>query len=295
MRINHNISSMITQSARNGALGEQGKSLEKLSTGLRINRASDDAAGLSVSEQLRTQVRGMNRAKSNAQDGIALLNIAEGAANELSAILQRQRELAVQSSNDTLTSTDRSYLEQEFSALTNEIDRIVKATNYNGQTLLTGGAGSFGSSATDATHSTTSSVLHIGANAAAGVDTLVIKIDGLSAAALGMTSGGALGFKVGISTHAASMNAITRIDNAIKSVNNMRSDLGAYVNRLEHAINNLNNQEFNTQDAESRIRDVDFADESTKFSRNQILTQSSTSMLSQANQVPQGVMGLLGR
>jgi flagellin len=282
MRINHNISSMITQSARNDALGEQGKSLEKLSTGLRINRASDDAAGLSVSEQLRTQVRGMGRAKANAQDGIALLQIAEGAANEMSSMLQRMRELAIQSSNDTLTSTDRSYVDQEFKALVNEVDRISKTTNYNGQTLVYGGATSFGAG--------TSSVLHIGANDKVGTDTLTITIDGLSASALGLTGGTTA---VGVSTHASALAAIATIDNAIKSVNNMRSDMGAYVNRLEHAINNLNNQEFNSQDAESRIRDVDFAKESTEFTRHQILTQSSTSMLSQANQVPNGVMGLL--
>lgn len=287
MRINHNISSMITQSARNNALGEQNKNLERLSTGLRINRASDDAAGLSVSEQLRTQIKGMARAKSNAQDGIALLNIAEGAAGESTAILQRMRELAIQSSNDTLTSTDRSYLDQEFSALVNEIDRISKTTNYNGQTLLTGSDKSFGAGA--------SSVLHIGANDKIGVDTLKIKIDGISASALGLTGGSARGSVVGISTHGSAIAAITKIDSAIRSVNKMRSDLGAYVNRLEHAITNLSNQEFNSQDAESRIRDVDFADETTKFSRNQILTQSSTSMLTQANQMPQGVMGLLGR
>lgn len=285
MRINHNISAMITQSARNTAMSEQGKSLEKLSTGLRINRASDDAAGLSVSEQLRTQIKGMNRAKSNAQDGVALLQIAEGAANETSAMLQRMRELAVQSSNDTLTSTDRSYLDQEFKALTNEIDRISKTTNYNGQTLITGSAKSFGAGS--------SSVLHIGANDVVGVDTMTIKIDGISASALGLTGGSAKGAVVGVSTHASALAAIAKIDTAIKSVNKMRSDMGAYVNRLDHAINNLSNQEFNSQDAESRIRDVDFADESTKFSRNQILTQSATSMLSQANQVPQGVMGLL--
>jgi flagellin len=288
MRINHNISSMITQAARNDALASQGQSLEKLSTGLRINRASDDAAGLSVSEQLRTQIRGMGRAKSNAQDGIALLQIAEGAGNEMSAILQRMRELAIQSSNDTLTSTDRSYVQQEFGYLINEIDRISRATNYNGQTLIFGGTGSFGGAGS------ISCFLHIGANddQANQVDVLKITIDALSAGSLGLTGGSS---NVGISTHASALAAIATIDNAIKSVNNMRSDMGAYVNRLEHAINNLNNQEFNTQDAEARIRDVDFAAESTQFTRNQILTQSSTSMLSQANQVPQGVQALLGR
>ena len=285
MRINHNISSMITQSARNGANAGLGKSLEKLSTGLRINRASDDAAGLSVSEQLRTQVRGMGRAKSNAQDGIALLQIAEGAANEMSGVLQRMRELSIQSANDTLTSTDRSYLDQEFTALTNEIDRISQSTQYNGQTLIAGGSSSFGGAGS------ASCLLHIGANAQAGVDNIAVTIDALTAGALSLTGGSS---SVGVSTQASSLAAIAVIDTAIGSVNNMRSDVGAYVNRLEHAINNLSNQEFNTQDAESRIRDVDFASESTKFTRSQILSQSSTSMLAQANAVPQGVLGLIG-
>ena len=144
MRINHNINSMITQNSLNNNGKTVGKSLEKLSTGLRINRSSDDAAGLSVSEQLRSQVRGLGRARSNAQDGIALLQIAEGAANETSDILQRMRELAVQSANDTLTSTDRSYIDQEFTALTDEIDRIANSAQYNGQELVTGGSNSFG-------------------------------------------------------------------------------------------------------------------------------------------------------
>jgi flagellin len=285
MRINHNISAMITQSARNNATAGQSSSLEKLSTGLRINRASDDAAGLSVSEQLRTQIKGLGRAKSNAQDGIALLQIAEGAANEQSAILQRMRELSIQSSNDTLTSTDRSYLDQEFTALVNEVDRISRTTQYNGQTLIDGGSTSFGGA------NSASSVLHIGANDVVGTDTMTIQIDGLSASALSLSGSGV---SVGVSTQAASLAAIGTIDTAIKSINNMRSDVGAYVNRLEHAINNMDNQEFNTQDAESRIRDVDFAAESTKFTKNQILVQSSTSMLAQANQVPNGVMSLLG-
>ena len=286
MRINHNINSMVTQSARNGNTAATGKSLEKLSTGLRINRASDDAAGLSVSEQMRTQIKGLGRAKANAQDGIALLQIAEGAANEQGAMLQRMRELSIQSSNDTLTSTDRSYLDQEFTALTEEIDRISKTTQYNGQTLIDGGSSSFGGAGS------ASSVLHIGANDVVGTDTMTIQIDGLSAAALGLTTGGS--DAVGVSTQAAALAAVGAIDTAIKSVNNMRSDVGAYVNRLEHAINNMDNQEYNTQDAESRIRDVDFAAESTKFTKNQILTQSSTSMLAQANQAPNSVMSLIG-
>ncbi len=276
---------MITQNSLAASNHAQGKSLEKLSTGLRINRASDDAAGLSVSEQLRTQVRGLGRARSNAQDGIALLQIAEGAGNEISDILQRMRELAIQSANDTLTSTDRSYLDQEFTALTDEIDRIANSSQYNGQTLVAGGSSSFGGVGS------ASSILHIGANAAAGVDNLTLEIDGITAGALGISGGLA---PVGVSTQSSSLAAIGTIDDAITSVNNMRSDVGAYVNRLEHAINNISNQEFNTQDAESRIRDVDFATESTQFTKSQILSQSATSMLAQANAVPQGALSLIG-
>jgi flagellin len=258
-------------------------SLEKLSTGLRVNRASDDAAGLAVSERLRSQVRGMGRAKMNAQDGIALLQIAEGAAGEIDEILQRQRELAVQASTDTLTSTDRSYLDQEFKQLSDEVDRITKSAQYNTMTLLDGTG--FGGA-------TGGSTLHIGANAEASANTIKVSMGSISTGALGTSTSGTAA--AGVSTQAAATTAITTIDAAMDKVNKLRADMGSYINRLEHTINNLSNQEFNTQDAESRIRDVDFAQETTQFTRNQILVQSSTSMLSQANSKPQGVLSLLG-
>jgi len=294
MRINHNIAAMITQTSGRVQNSELSKSLEKLSTGLRINRASDDAAGLSVSEQLRTQVRGLHKAQQNATDGIALLQIAEGAANEISAILQRMRELAIQSSNDTLTSTERSYTNTEFQALMGEIDRISTATQYNGMTLLDGRSTSFGVSGGQA------SVIHIGANNNKGstsgtIDTMRILVDSVTLGAIGLTltaSGAAT--NTNITNQSNSFAAITAIDSAITSVNNMRSDLGAYINRLEHAINNIANQAYNSQDAEARIRDVDFAQETTEFTKRQILLQSSTAMLAQANSVPQGVLQLLG-
>jgi flagellin len=281
MRINHNISSMITQAALSVVNRDLNKSLERLSTGLRVNRASDDAAGLSVSENLRTQVRGIGKARANAADGISLLQIAEGAANEISSILQRMRELAVQSTNDTLTTTERQYTEQEFQSLIKEVDRITDSTRYNGMTLIDGRGsvgGTFGSGA--------NSVLHIGPNAKAA-DAITITMSGISTTALGVSLSS-------ISTQASSLIAIQSLDVAINSVNRMRSDLGAYVNRLEHAVNNLDNQLHNTQNAESVIRDVDFAEETSTFTRNQILTQSATSMLAQANAVPQSVLGLLG-
>jgi flagellin len=283
MRINHNISSMIGQGALATQQASLGKSLEKLSTGLRINRASDDAAGLSVSESLRSKIRGMDRAKSNAGDGIALLQIAEGATGEVSNILQRMRELSIQSSTDTMTTTDRSYTNKEFGQLMSEITRISNSASYNGMTLLDGGSSSFGVSGGS------SSVLHIGSGSNAAVDRISVTINAMTLGALGMSA-----TTTSVSTSTSALSSLSLIDNAIKSVNTMRSDVGAYVNRLEFAISNLSNQIYNTQDAESRIRDVDFAKETTEFTRSQILVQSATSMLSQANQVPQGVLSLLG-
>ncbi len=284
MRINHNISSMIGQGALDTQNRALSKSLEKLSTGLRINRASDDAAGLLVSESLRSKIRGMGRAKMNAEDGIALLQIAEGATSEINNVLQRMRELAIQSATDTMTTTERSYTDKEFGQLMNEISRISSSASYNGMTLLDGATGSFGVAGGQ------SSVLHIGAGSSSSVDRLSVTINAMTLGSLGMTSGG-----TSVSTSAGALSALSVIDNAIKSVNTMRSDMGAYVNRLEFAISNLNNQIYNTQDAESRIRDVDFASETTEFTRSQILTQSATSMLAQANQVPQSVLSLIGR
>ena len=278
MRINHNISAMVTQGALYKSNRAMSVSLERLSTGLRVNRASDDAAGLGVSENLRTQVRGVAQAQRNAQDGIAAFNIAEGAMNEISDILQRMRELAIQSSNDTLTDTERGYLDTEFEALYGEITRLADVTNYNGQSLLDGAG--FGSAGTDE--------LWIDAGDTSGTDSISgIRIDAVDANTLGVDD-------EDISTQGGATTAIGEIDTAIDTVNNARADVGAYVNRLDHAINNLMVSEANQQSAESVIRDADFATEAAKFTRNQILVQSGTAMLSQANVVPQAVLGLLG-
>jgi flagellin len=255
------------------------KNLERLSTGLRINRASDDAAGLGVSENLRTQVRGTAQATKNALDGIAAINIAEGAANEISAILQRMRELAIQSSNDTLTSVERGYTDREFQALDAEIDRIANVTNYNGMKLLSGaGATRFGN---------TDSVLWIDANSNQTVDSITITIDTLSSNGIGVDS-------LTISQQTNATASIASLDSAIDSVNTMRSNMGAYINRLEHAMNNLQVSNTNQQSAESVIRDADFAYETANFTKNQILSQSGTAMLAQANMVSQSVLQLLG-
>ncbi len=284
MRINHNISSMVTQGSLYQVNREMSKSLEKLSTGLRINRASDDAAGLGVSENLRTQVNGTAQASKNAQDGIAALTVAEGAANEVSSILQRMRELAVQSSNDTLTSIERSYTNSEFQALINEVDRIAQVTNYNRQELLSTTAGRFGTG-------TTGSVLWVDANNVVGRDSITITIDTLTTTALSLSAAGTS--TTFLTSQVAAVSAISALDLAINSVNTMRSDMGAFINRLEHAINNLSISNTNQQAAESLIRDVDFAKETSQFTRNQILTQSATAMLAQANSIPQSVLTLL--
>lgn len=281
MRINHNISSMITQGALFKTNRNLGKSLEKLSTGLRINRASDDAAGLAISENLRTQVRGAAQAQRNAMDGVAALNIAEGAANEISDILQRMRELAIQSANDTLTSTERSYTNQEFEQLTDEIERIADVTNYNGMDLLsdnTVAGARFGAD----------SVLWIDANDTVGEDSITISIDTLTANANGLDIDSEV-----LDTQTAAVNAISALDDAIGSVNTTRANIGALVNRLEHAVNNLLVSETNQQAAESNIRDVDFAKETAEFTKNQILTQSATAMLAQSNLIPSTVLTLI--
>ena len=283
MRINHNISSMITQGALFQVGRANSKVLEKLSTGLRINRASDDAAGLAVSERLRTQVRGLAMAKRNATDGIAMLNIAEGGLNEASELLQRMRELSVQSTNDTLTSTERTYTNQEYQNLASEIDRIVNTTQYNGQDLLTGTSSSFGGAGS------TSSVLHVGPNSSTTRDELVISIATMTTASNGLNLAGSA-----ITSQALAVSALVSLDLAITTLNQSRSNIGAYVNRLEHTINNLINQEHNSQAAESVIRDADFAVETADFTKYQILQQSATAMLSQANMSQQSVLGLLG-
>jgi len=284
MRINHNISSMVTQGSLFKIGRNMAKNLEKLSTGLRVNRASDDAAGLGVSENLRTQVRGTAQAKRNALDGIAAITIAEGAANEVSGILQRMRELSVQSANDTLTSVERQYTNQEFGHLIEEIDRIAAVTNYNKMDLLSSNTAvgeRFGGG-------TTGSVLWVDANEEIGLDSITITIDTLTTDTNGLT----ISTQV-LTSQTAAVDAITALDDAINSVNTMRSNMGAFINRLEHAINNLDVSNTNQQSAEAQIRDVDFASETSEYTKNQILTQSATAMLAQANVIPQSVLQLL--
>lgn len=278
-RINHNVPAMITGNSLRQSNRSLQKSLERLSTGMRINRAADDAAGLSVSEQLRTQVRGLNMGARNIQDGIALLNIAEGALIEVESMLQRMRELSIQSSNDTLTSVERGYIQIEVGELQTEIDRIVSGTQYNSQQLLDGTA-PWGTAP--------GGVLHIGPNSDSNTDTIQYQIEPMTTSSLMVDP-----LNLDVLTQVTATNAISSLDDALRSVNELRATLGAMTNRLEHALTNQENQETNMQAAESVIRDSDFALETSTFTRNQILEQSATAMLAQANSAPQNILSLL--
>ncbi|APF28010.1 hypothetical protein NPD7_355 [Clostridium sporogenes] len=275
MIINHNLNAMNAHRNMGINTGNSGKAMEKLSSGLRINRAGDDAAGLAISEKMRGQIRGLNQASRNSQDGISLIQTAEGALNETHSILQRMRELSVQAANDTNVTVDRDAIQKELTSLTSEIDRIATTTQFNEKNLLNGDLG------------TTGAKLQIGANADTAL-TLEVKIAKMDSTALTIT---ATNVKVG--TNADATTSITNINNAIKEVSTQRSGLGAYQNRLEHTIANLDNASENLQAAESRVRDVDMAKEMMNFSKNNILQQAAQAMLAQANQAPQGVLQLL--
>lgn len=397
MRINHNISSMVTQSSLYQVGQSMSKSLQRLSTGLRVNTAADDAAGLGVSENLRAQVNGLNQAQKNTQDAISLLNIADGALNEQSSILQRMRELVVQALNDSYSSTERSYMGQEFGALRQELDRIAATTNYNkmqifatpeittgnpvyagsnvnGEAARTDSSGALVNPADplfgaddltssnhfnmliganyDATDAAALNVAHnffgsgasdmvsiqFGQMDANGLLSIAPQVPGSKASDLwndfgwnpdlvGFTNSDSLiavsaEFDGDVAT-AAEASVQTKLQTLLKvidgssdlkdnmkaialggnigdtyktgfaRINEMRARIGAMTNRFEHAVNNTQNQATAQQSAESLIRDVDFAKETATFTKNQILTQSATAMLSQANSMPQGVLQLL--
>jgi flagellin len=285
MRINQNIAAMNAYRNLSATQGQQARSLERLSSGFRINRAADDAAGLAISEKLRGQVNGINQAVSNAQNGISLIQTAEGALNESHSILQRMRELAVQSANDTNTADDRTKIQAEVTELTKELTRIAQTTEFNTKKILNGD----GTTATTGTlDSTVALTFQIGANEG---QTLGVTIGNMDAASLGVeTAGVAVDVS---STQGAATAAITTIQSAIDEVSTQRSSLGAVQNRLDHTINNLSVASENLAASESRIRDTDMAAEMMKFTRSQILSQAGTAMLAQANQVPQSVLQLL--
>jgi len=271
VRINTNISAL--NAWKNLAVTDNlmGKSLEKLSSGYRINRAADDAAGLAISEKMKAQISGLRQGARNAQDGISLIQTAEGALHEVHSILQRMRELAEQAASATMSDSDRTQIQAEVTQLISELDRIAASTKFNGQNLLDG--------------SFTDKEFLIGTDTA--VDTFTVSIGNMDAATLGVDS-------VSIATQADAKTAVADIDTAIETVSTQRATLGAYQNRLEHTINNLNTAAENLAAAESRIRDVDMALEMATFTRHQILLQAGTAMLAQANMKPQSVLKLLG-
>lgn len=283
MRINNNIMAMNTH--RQLGINNTGvsKSLEKLSSGFRINRAGDDAAGLSISEKMRSQIRGLNMASKNAQDGISMIQTTEGGLQEAQAILQRMRELSVQGANDTYENVDKNAILDEIKELTDEIGRIKDTIQFNNMKVLDG--------------STEEVTLQVGANSGE-VMTVDFNQEGINLSGIHeslttvVTSlSGALAASG--SSSAAFQNAITEIDDQVKLVSAGRSKLGAAQNRLEHTIKNLDNAAENLQASESRIRDVDMAKEMMEFTKQTILQQASTAMLAQSNQVPQTVLQLL--
>ena len=269
MVVQHNLSAMNTNRQMGIVSDSLSKATEKLSSGYKINRAADDAAGLSISEKMRSQIRGLNKASDNAQDGISLIQVAEGALNETHSILQRMNELATQAANDTNTSTDRKAIKAEVEQLQSEINRIQSTTQFNTMNLLDG--------------SFTGKNLQVGSLSGQKIG---ISIGQMNTACLGIAT-------ISVSTFTAAGSAMTKIQSAINQVSTQRSTLGALQNRLEHTINNLDTTSENTSSAESRIRDTDMAEEMVEYSKNNILAQAGQSMLTQANQQTQGVLSLL--
>ena len=270
MIVNTNIASLNAQRNLSTSQTALSSSLEKLSSGYRINKAADDVAGLAISEKMRSQIKGLNQAQRNAQDGISLVQTAEGALNETHSILQRMRELAVQSANATNTSADRGQIQLEVTALIAEVGRIATATEFNAQKLLDG---NFKGKA-----------LQVGANAG---QVITVTIATMTAGVLGVSG-------LSVSSVAGASGAIAILDTAIDDVSGARAGLGAIQNRLQHTITNLGTASENLTAAESRIRDVDMASEMSSFTRNQILSQAGVAMLAQANQAPQSILKLLG-
>ncbi|MBS4195510.1 flagellin N-terminal helical domain-containing protein [Lederbergia citri] len=277
MRINHNIQALNAYRNLSQTMGSTSKSLEKLSSGLRINRAADDAAGLAISEKMRSQIRGLGMAERNALDAVSLIQTAEGALNETHAILQRMRELSVQAANGTLEDEDRGSIHLEIEQLREEIDRIAETTQFNQKVLLNGATSVSGSAIA------LSLVFQIGANS---TENLTVELETMNSKSLEIET-------IDVSTASSASDAIAAVDNSIKIVSEQRAKLGAYQNRLEHTVTNLQTANENLTAAESRIRDLDMALEMTNFTRNNILNQAGQAMLAQANQLPQGILQLL--
>lgn len=269
MVVQHNLTAMNANRQLGITTGNQAKATEKLSSGYRINRAGDDAAGLTISEKMRSQIRGLNKASTNAQDGISAIQTAEGALNEAHSILQRMNELATQAANDTNTSSDRTAIKKEIDALTSELNRIASTTQFNTMNLLDG--------------TFTNKNLQVGA---LNGQKITISIGSMNASTLGVKN-------ISVSSYQSAGASMSKIQAAISRVSTQRSALGAIQNRLEHTIANLDTTSENTSAAESRIRDTDMADMMVEYSKNSILAQAGQSMLAQANTSTQGVLSLL--
>ena len=274
MVVQHNLQAANTNRQLGITTSAQAKSTEKLSSGYKINRAADDAAGLSISEKMRSQIRGLNKASSNAQDGVSLVQTAEGALNETHSILQRMNELATQAANGTNTSVDRSAIRAELDQLTSEINRIQSTTQFNTMNLL------------DGTFSGTNNKMKLQVGALSG-QSIDFSIANMCATKIGLKT------TLSVSTFTKAGSYMKSVQDAIEVVSKQRSAMGAIQNRLEHTIANLDTTAENTQSAESRIRDTDMASEMVTYSKNNILAQAGQSMLAQANQSTQGVLSLL--
>ncbi len=272
--IQTNVSSMSAQRALSSSQSALQTSLERLSTGYRINSAKDDAAGLAMSENLRSDVRSLNQAVRNANDGLSVVNVAEGAMNEIGNILVRMRELGVQAASDSVGSSERSFINQEFTQLRSEIGRIASVTEYNGTALL------------DGSISATGLEFQIGIENSADNRATVLVAD-VGSTALGISS-------ASVTTKANAQTAMSTVDAAITTLSTQRAKLGAYANRLQSSVNNLSVSVENLTAANSRIRDVDIASETASFARNQVLVQAGVSMLAQANSAPMSALRLLG-
>ena len=275
MVVQHNLSAANTNRQLGITTNGLQKSTEKLSSGYKINRAADDAAGLSISEKMRNQIRGLNKASDNAQDGISLVQTAEGALNEVHSMLQRMSELSVQAANATNATVDRESINDEITQLKSEIERVGSTTQFNKMDILSN----------TNTFAAGTKTLQVGANQG---QTITIQIS-----ALVSVVGDALDAKVATDTAKKAQSSISLVQSAITALSKMRSKLGAVQNRLEHTVANLDNISENTQSAESRIRDTDMAEEMVTYSKNNILQQAGQSMLAQANQANQGVLSLL--
>jgi len=274
--INTNVGALKAQNALTVNARSMSASMEQLSTGTRINSAKDDAAGLAIGQNMTAQVRGLNQAVRNLNDGVNLLQTAEGALTETTNMLQRMRELAVQSASGTYSNTQRSYLAVEFNALGSQIDKIASETTWNGYTVLTGTTGG-----------TTTGTFSFQSGQTSG-QTIDVAIAGMGLTGLSMTAAA-----VGVSTAASASAAIATIDAAISTVNSQRATIGAAINRMTYAADNLTNISANTSASRSTIVDTDYAAASTALSKNQIIQQAATAMLAQANQQPQSVLSLL--